>query len=280
MRRAIVNLKKIAKRWLPPELIERMRPLLKRGIYFSGKYTDWQSASSRSTGYDSEQIIERVKQAMLKVSSGEAKFERDSVLFDEVVYSYPVLAGLLRAAAENDGYLSVLDFGGALGSSYYQCREFLSVLPRLRWGVVEQAHFVKCGQEHFKTDQLDFFFTTEEGMEKIRPNVALLSSVLQYVPEPDQVMAELMESGVLYIVIDRTPFCDSSDDVITVQHVSASIYPASYPCRIFSRKKLKGKLSEKYEILTAFDGSQIDGANYVEGIRVEFGGMILRKKQD
>ena len=270
-----MNTKKIVKRWLPPALIERLRPLLKRGIYFSGRYPDWSSASNHASGYDSEQILERVKQAMLKVSAGEAVFERDSVLFDEVIYSFPVLAALLRAAAENDGHLSVLDFGGALGSSYYQCRKFLSVLPTVQWGVVEQPHFVQCGQENFRTNQLDFFFTIGEGIEKIRPNVALLSSVLQYVPEPDEILNELLESEIRYLIIDRTPFGDSDDDVITVQHVSASIYPASYPCWVFAKKPFLEKLENHFEVISQFESA--DGTAVLGSSEFTFGGMILRK---
>jgi len=266
---------KFAKRWLPPALIGHLRHLLRRGIYFSGKYSDWSSASSNASGYDAEQILERVKQAMLKVSRGEAAFERDSVLFDEVIYSYPVLAGLLRAAAENGGRLSVLDFGGALGSSYYQCKKFLSVLPSLQWGVIEQPHFVKCGLEYFKTEQLDFFFTISDGIGKIRPSVALLSSVLQYVPEPYAVLDELMQSEIRYLIIDRTPFGDSDDDIITVQHVSALIYPASYPCRIFSRKIFLEKLKNNFELISQFES--VDGTAVLSGREFAFGGMILRK---
>ncbi len=212
---------------------------------------------------------------MLKVSAGEAVFERDSVLFDEVIYSFPVLAGLLRAAVENEGHLSVLDFGGALGSSFYQCHKFLSVLPGVQWGVVEQPHFVQCGQEHFRTDQLDFFFTVKEGVEKIRPNVALLSSVLQYVPEPDEILNELMVNGIQYLIIDRTPFSDSEDDIITVQHVSASIYPASYPCRVFSKKTFLEKLAGHFEVIAQFESA--DGTAVLGGSEFTFGGMILRK---
>jgi hypothetical protein len=37
---------------------------------------------------------------------------KSSVLFDEIQHSFPLLAGLLRAALENDGVLIVFDFGG------------------------------------------------------------------------------------------------------------------------------------------------------------------------
>ena len=43
---------------------------------------------------------------------------------DVMEYQFPLLSGLLYAAAR-DGGLSVVDFGGALGSTYFQCRDFL-----------------------------------------------------------------------------------------------------------------------------------------------------------
>ena len=45
------------------------------------------------------------------MKNGEAVYERDSVLFDEIQYSWGLLAGLQKAALENDGKLCVLDFG-------------------------------------------------------------------------------------------------------------------------------------------------------------------------
>jgi hypothetical protein len=52
------------------------------------------------------------------VKTGEAVYERDSVLFDEIQYSFPVIAALLRVASANKGKLNVLDFGGSEKSHY------------------------------------------------------------------------------------------------------------------------------------------------------------------
>ena len=90
------------------------------------------------TGYDGPAILAKTREAGLKVKRGEAAYERDSVLFDQVEHSFPLLAGLLRAALSQQGELVVLDFGGALGSTYLQCREFLTPLKRLVWCIVEQ----------------------------------------------------------------------------------------------------------------------------------------------
>lgn len=270
-----MNVKTLAKRWLPPALLERLKPLFRRNIYFSGDYPDWKAAGAQSSGYNSALILERVKEAMLRVTNGEAKFERDSVPFDEVQHSFPVLAGLLRAASESGNRLSVLDFGGSLGSSYFQCRDFLSVLLSLSWGIVEQRHFVDCGRELFETDQLRFFHTISECVEHTAPNVVLLSSVLQYVPDPYDVLDELMGTGISYLVIDRTPFADQRADWITIQHVPESIYNASYPCRIFGRQVFLAKFRGRYDLIAQFDGS--DGIATANGRAFNFSGMILRK---
>ncbi|MFN7085988.1 MAG: methyltransferase, TIGR04325 family [Burkholderiales bacterium] len=261
---------------MPPALIERLKPLLRTGIYFTGNYPDWESASTHASGYDSGLILERVRQALLQVKSGAAVFERDSVLFDEVQHSFPVLAGLLRAAAENGQRLSVLDFGGSLGSSYFQCIDFLRVLSQVSWNVVEQAHFVRCGREDFESPQLRFFHTMAECLERASPNVALLSSVLQYVAAPYQVLDDLAAAGIAYILIDRTPFSGLGEDRIAVQHVPASIYAASYPCRIFAARPFWQRFGGNYEVIARFDS--IDGSAVADGVEFSFGGAILRKK--
>ncbi len=264
------------KQWTPPILDEALKPLLGRAIYFKGRFHDWKGARANSSGYDSEFILEKVKHAQFKVMSGGAAFERDSVLFDSIQYSFPVLAALHYAAAHHGGRLSVLDFGGALGSSYFQCLPFLDGLNSLEWSVVEQANFVRCGERQFTTDRLKFFESIACCLERRSPNVALLSSVLQYVPEPYVVLDELMDSGFPLIVMDRTPLSMLEDDFVTIQHVPKNIYPATYPSWIFSRSRLQSHVSPRYEIMAEFDSA--DGRACADGTPFTFGGMILRNR--
>ncbi len=270
-----MNTRDFAKSWLPPALIRHLRPLLKRGIYYSGSYLDWATAEGCSSGYDSTWILERVKQARLKVMAGEAKYERDSVLFEEVQHSFPLLAGLLRVAIEKGNRLSVLDLGGSLGSGYFQCREFLSVISSLKWGIVEQEHFVQCGRGQFETEQLKFFYAIAECVQQIKPNVVLLSSVLQYLQDPYVILDELLANEIPYVIIDHTPFSKSDGDRITVQHVPTAIYDASYPCRIFGNRSLLRVVEGRYEVLAQFDSNY--GSAVSNGKELIYRGMILRK---
>ena len=84
---------------------------------FEGRYSTWQEADALCIGYDNMDIFEKVLSTILKIKNGEAVYERDSVIFDQIEYSWPVLTGLTCAAAQNYGCLKVLDFGCSLGSS-------------------------------------------------------------------------------------------------------------------------------------------------------------------
>lgn len=106
-----------------------------------GDYSSWSVVKNECSGYEAANILNTVKSSVIKVRNGEAVYERDSVLFDEVTYS-PHLIEVLESSI-NNGKLHVVDFGGSLGSSYFQHRNLFQDLIDFRWSVVEQSHFVE-----------------------------------------------------------------------------------------------------------------------------------------
>jgi putative methyltransferase (TIGR04325 family) len=273
-------LKRFARNWLPPGLISIYRFLFTDGIRFVGHYASWRAASDASTGYDTDTILARVSAASAKVKSGEAVYERDSVLFDKVEHSFPLLAVLMKAAAEKGGKLTVLDFGGSLGSSYFQCKHFLPDDLNLNWCVVEQEKFVRRGREAFASNELQFFFSIQECMAQHKPDVVLFASVLQYLEHADQIVDAAVATGAEYIAIDRTPFIALDTDWLCVQHVPASIYKASYPCAVLSVSRLKQQLCDRFVLVAEFDGlggwSHI--RNGVQQIPFQYKGMIWQRR--
>lgn len=231
----------MAKDWLPPVLtrsLRRFQLLGGGGITFEGPFATWDEAAKNSSGYDGLEILEKVLTSTLKVKSGEAVFERDSVLFDKIQYAWPVTAGLLWAAARKGGKLSVLDFGGSLGSSYFQNRKFLVGLPSIRWSVVEQKHFVQAGRQHIQDERLAFYSTIAECVAVEKPNVVLLSGVLQFLEDPYALLDDVVRSDAGIILIDRTSFLfNDGPDAYKVQVTPASIYSSRYPFRYFNRSK-------------------------------------------
>jgi putative methyltransferase (TIGR04325 family) len=258
------NTTHIVKEFIPPVCLRLLRAC--RGCNgdgkapFVGNFSSWEEASAKSVGYDSELIVNKVKDAVLKVKSGQAGYERDSVIFDKIIYSFPVLAGLLLAALAKRGSLSVIDFGGSLGSSYFQCRGFLKDLKKLLWSVVEQPQFVDCGKKFLEDDELKFYYTIEECIACEEPDVILLSSVIQYLSSPNCFINDVIGRGFDYIIIDRTPFLRGcrivprlSPDLLTIQIVPPSIYDASYPAWFFDEDKFLGHFRGRYKVLADFD---------------------------
>ena len=242
----------IAEKVAPPIALDIYRKLWGK-LAFSGNYDTWDEARRAAGGYDSDAILDRVKDAALKVKNGAAVYERDSVLFEEIQYSWPLLAGLLWVASRNDNRLDLVDFGGSLGTTYYQNIKFLDHLKVLRWSVVEQAKFVACGKESFENAHLKFYMDLGECMKERHPDVILFSSVIQYLEKPYDVLSKVLLSGFPYILFDRTSFLEKGNDRLTVQKVPPAIYPASYPAWFFNLEKFRAFFARDYDLVAEFD---------------------------
>ena len=173
----------------------------------------------------------------------------------------------------------MLDFGGSLGSTYYQNKEFLSSLKELQWCIVEQSHFVACGKEHFENEQLKFYGTVEECLTKHKPNVLLLSSVLQYFENPYEWLEKFIEQEILYIIIDRTAIVKGKNDILTVQNVPESIYSASYPAWFFNRERFLGMITKHYKLILEFDSKYTDPIE-LNGLRAYWTGFIFKRSDE
>lgn len=98
-------MKQFIKSLIPPIMLEAVRKLKNNKYGWHGNYASWQEAKDASSGYDSDEILQKVRNSLLKVKNGEAVYERDSVIFDEIQYSWPLLAGLMYVCAKSGGIL-------------------------------------------------------------------------------------------------------------------------------------------------------------------------------
>ncbi|MBB4478975.1 putative methyltransferase (TIGR04325 family) [Rhizobium etli] len=229
------------------------REFRRHNIFFDGPYKDWRSAKAASDGYDAPAILAKVLDATRAVVQGRAAYERDTVVFTERSYSHPLLAWLLYVASRSDLRLGVVDVGGALGSSYFQHRSALTQLAELNWCVVEQTHFVRAGRAEFEDAGLSFSDNLDEAIDRVRPNVVLLSGVLQYLEDPDEYLEDLLSRGVKFILVDRTAAQFDVAVAPFVQHVPAWIYSASYPVWFLNAHEMQASFAKYgYEVVDRF----------------------------
>jgi putative methyltransferase (TIGR04325 family) len=264
-------MKQFIKSLIPPILLSLLRKIKYNKYGWKGDYLTWQEAKNKSIGYDSNKILQTVKESLLKVKNKKAIYERDSVIFDEIQYSWPLLAGLMFCSSKMNGILRVCDFGGSLGSTYYQNKVFLDKINKVSWGIVEQKHFIEVGKEQFEDKKLKFFYNVDECVKKEQSNILLLSSVLQYIEKPYELLDDILKNNFAYILIDRTPFSKSYEK-IKLQVVPPNIYKASYPCRFFDEIKFIQYFKNKnYKIIEYFHSLDGENNEYI------FKGMIMEK---
>lgn len=272
-----MTLKSLLRGFTPPLLKSGVSRLLSRTTTYSGPYSSWALATSAATGYSDERIISRVEAATAMVLKGEMHYEQDGVAFAAPASSTPVLSGLLLGAALDAGRLSVLDFGGSLGSNYLKWRRFFDLLPSVQWEVVEQAVFVAAGRRIFRDTGLPLAFhssAAEAGL--MRPSVALFGSVLQYLEFPLEALAQVRDFGPKVLIIDRTPLSLDGKAHFLVQHVSPRIYPGSYALHAIARESLDGILGETYDLIEEYDDVAPPAKS--GGVSAPFRGSIWLRK--
>jgi putative methyltransferase (TIGR04325 family) len=239
--------------------------------WFAGDFATWAEARAQAVGYEDAAVLTRVRAAARAVRAGEAAWDRDGATFAEPTVHAPLLAALRAIGAEHGGRLDVVDFGGALGSTWWQYRAACADLA-VRWCVVEQPHFVAAGREEFTGGGLSFARTLAEAGEGGAPAVILFSGVLSYLENPRVLLAEAAASGVRHVIIDRTPFWGGGRDWLTVQRTHPELGGGSYPAWVFDRAKLLAPLVEKFEVAAEWPGFDVIDP------RLDYRGLHLVRK--
>jgi len=258
-------------------------PLVEAGIritrysssMWTGDYARWCDVRPLCQGYQSEGILRKCHEALRLVRAGQAKYERDSLLFNDSRLCWELLTVAERVAAE-EGRLSVLDFGGALGSVYYQHRSWLDRIPDLRWHVVEQAQFVEVGKTDAADGRLHFFHTIEESMASDAPNLILLSGVTQYLDDPYAWISRFNAiPEIAFIVLERVPIIKDGRgrDMLTKQTVAPHIYESSYPSWFFHEPGFLAAF-DRYQLVAEYP-SRFDDDIWVNGLRCTWKGFVL-----
>lgn len=204
-----------------------------KGRGWRGNCKSWAEAQKATIGYDAHNIPAKFVKNTLEAIS----------VFQISRIRWELLSSFMWIAAQNKGNLNIVDFGGALGETYYHYKPFLDQLETVQWNVVEQSHFVEIGKKQFETDVLKFHFSLDECVaesnETEQIECMLISSVLQYLEKPYELLSDFLKRRFKYIIFARTGFTkNNKPDKITIQKVHKSYNDESYPCWVFNEKKI------------------------------------------
>lgn len=101
---------------------------------------------------------------------------------------------------------------------------------------------------------LTFHKSIEAALGSSAPTLILFSSVLSYLENPREILAEASGRGFRHILIDRTPILLAGNDQLVVQHTPAELGGGSYPAWLFSRATLLDFLGPHYRLKTEWPG--------------------------
>ncbi len=287
-----MNVKTVLKKVLPPVLLDAFHFMHLGEFYgLSGSFSSWEEAEQHlqkefGAGYAEGNILQQVLAAVQEVRAGRAVFERDGVLFYEQEYNYPFLAALFYAlngcVSSGSKYPCVLDFGGSLGSTFFQNRGLLAPFS-CRWHIVEQPHFVEAGR--LNVPEIEFYESVESYLGKgNRADVLVLSSVLQYFDQPYAYLDQMLAGRFKYVLLDRSLFNDREPgkERLVIQTVSPAIYSAAYPAWLLSWAQVRERIERAgyKEVMQweSFDRMPVKEADGERWILPSRGGLLERKK--
>lgn len=237
----------LVKEFIPPVALSLRWYSFKYG--WKGDFKDYESAKKQCLGYDEAHILNKIKETTLKVINKEIPYERDGIAYDKVQMNFPMLSALLYVASKNNNELTLIDFGGSLGTTYYQNIPYLKHLNKLKWCIIEQPQFVAAGKEGFENEHVTFYSSIEACMAENEVDLFLICNVLQYLEKPYQLIETLKNTYIPHVLLDFIAYNDQPADRITIQHVPPVFYgiEASYPCYFPDRSSIEHSLSMAYE---------------------------------
>ena len=90
-------------------MISLIKKILRKKKYFSGPYKSWDIAESKSNGYDSDEIFEKVKISADKIKNNKKVYERDSIILSDDDYDQNILNIFDNFLNKKNKVLNILD---------------------------------------------------------------------------------------------------------------------------------------------------------------------------
>lgn len=238
-----------------------------------------EAARSRGQDYQDEELAQIVLNKTRHLVQ-DASFQH--IAEHQAVATVLAVTTASALAPRGDRPLRVLDFGGALGTSYHFIKERLP--GNYAWAVVETPMFVKAGRE-FETDELRFFETIEEATAWLGEiDLIYTSSAVQYMPDPLATLDLFLAANPRCVALLRSAFSEN-DQVVVLQRsrlrdngpgpLPAGVRdrPVYYPRTYAPIEGLREKFASNYRTVVEHgDGTPLI---YVGGQRIVMGGNYL-----
>ena len=223
-------------------------PFLKRkyGMRLSGNYQTYEEAKNNSIGYDNPLILKKVLNATINVLVGNYPYERDGTNFKRRPKKLKIRE-ILKSI--NKDKLNIVDFGGSLGSNYLNNLDLFH--KNTSYTIIEQENFVNEGLKIKARFNLPINFLSNINELNSKTDILILSSVINYIPNLEDIIKSINSIRPKLIIIDRTAFTFKKTENWMIQH-EPTYYsvPISYPLRPLNIDNLLNKLKKYRPVKT------------------------------
>lgn len=188
------------------------------------------AAGSRGKDYHDEELVQIVLEKT-RCLVKEASFRH--ITEHQAVATLLAVTTASALAQRANRPLRVLDFGGALGTSYHFIKERLP--GNYVWAVVETPVFVTAGRE-FETEELRMFETISEATDWLGEiDLIYTSSAIQYMPDPLSTVDDLLAVNAGCVALLRSAFSEGNQIVVLQRSRLKDNGPGSLPAGVPDR---------------------------------------------
>ena len=182
-----MEIKRLAKRWLPPILVDWYRTFKYgrpyQGYIWEGIYQKYRDVPRSGEGFDSEAWISTTyayTEALLNSKSLGGTGE------------YALLPFLISLERNHLGDLTILDLGGGMGIEYIHLTRSLPEGHLLQYYVVEGQRICEAGSKLFAGDsRIHFCATLPQDLPQV--DIVYIRSALQYIEDYQGLISQLVE---------------------------------------------------------------------------------------
>lgn len=229
----------------PGELWEFWQLYPNKRFYFLGDFASFEEAEKVAPVWDESETFEQELKMVQEIPREPG----------ERYWTQWLQKNMFRICGDQ-GRLSIIDFGGALGQEYFNNRDFLCSIKQLSWVVVDQKKHVAYGKENLQTERLKFAYSLEEAVDITsgKSDLIILAGVLQYIDQWKDFLEKIMELNIPWLVISRQE--TAARERICIQNMESYNLRSVY--RVYNRQELLEYIQDKYEL--------IDSIKHHEGV--------------
>lgn len=177
--------------------------------------------------------------------------------------------GIALARLGGRPVVRVLDIGGGPGSYGHRViKEFPTVV--FEWTILETPTAAAKLASESTTDAIGW--TDTPTVLDSQFDVILASAVINYVPEPYELLAR-SAAAAPFVIVNRLPLWPFARDIPAVQKVSRRRDLGSYPTWFFSERLFRSAVGDLGEVVCEWEVPQ--DSTVVFGIRRNYCGMLI-----